>query len=102
MKIDLHLHLDGAITVEIAKKLAGIQGIELPTEDYEKLKKLLTVPEDCANLNDFLNQVEFLVYLPKLSVVLSFFFQAFFPPIPGGYISIITLQDLLMVWILKT
>ena len=34
MKIDLHLHLDGAITVEIAKKLAGIQGIELPTEDY--------------------------------------------------------------------
>ncbi|MCI5726374.1 MAG: adenosine deaminase [Clostridium sp.] len=58
MKIDLHLHLDGAITVEIAKKLAGIQGIELPTEDYEKLKKLLTVPEDCANLNDFLKCFE--------------------------------------------
>ena len=58
MKIDLHLHLDGAITVDIAKKLARVQGIELPTEDDEKLKKLLTVPEDCASLNDFLKCFE--------------------------------------------
>ena len=48
--IDLHLHLDGAITPDIAKKLAAVQNIELPTEDDEKLKKLLTVPEDCTDL----------------------------------------------------
>ncbi|MGN0342738.1 MAG: adenosine deaminase [Roseburia sp.] len=52
--IDLHLHLDGAITPDIAKKLAEIQNIELPTEDDEELEKLLTVPEDCTDLNDFL------------------------------------------------
>ena len=52
--IDLHLHLDGAITTDIARELADIQGIELPTEDEEELKALLTVPEDCTDLNDFL------------------------------------------------
>ena len=52
--IDLHLHLDGAITPDIAKKLAAVQNIELPTEDDEELEKLLTVPEDCTDLNDFL------------------------------------------------
>lgn len=52
--IDLHLHLDGAVTVEIAKKLAGLQGIALPAESDDELKTLLTVPPDCASLNDFL------------------------------------------------
>ena len=52
--IDLHLHLDGAITVGIAKKLASLQGIALPTSDDEELKRLLSVPESCASLNDFL------------------------------------------------
>ena len=52
--IDLHLHLDGAITPEIAKKLADVQGMELPTDDDAELEKLLTVPEDCTSLNDFL------------------------------------------------
>lgn len=52
--IDLHLHLDGAITPDIAKKLAAVQKIELPAEDDEQLEKLLTVPEDCTSLNDFL------------------------------------------------
>lgn len=52
--IDLHLHLDGAVTTEIAKKLAAIQGIQLPTEEDEALTKLLSVPESCESLNDFL------------------------------------------------
>ena len=51
--IDLHLHLDGAVTTEIARELAGLQGISLP-EDDEALQKLLTVPDDCESLNDFL------------------------------------------------
>ena len=56
--IDLHLHLDGAITVDIAKELARIQGIPIP-EDDEELKSLLTVPEDCTSLNDFLECFDF-------------------------------------------
>lgn len=53
--IDLHLHLDGAITVEIAKELANLQGITLPAEDDKELLRLLSVPEDCTSLNDFLS-----------------------------------------------
>ena len=52
--IDLHLHLDGAVTVEIAKQLAELQNIKLPAADDEELKRLLTVPADCESLNDFL------------------------------------------------
>ena len=52
--IDLHLHLDGAITLDIANKLADLQGITLPASDDKALEKLLTVPDDCQSLNDFL------------------------------------------------
>lgn len=51
--IELHLHLDGAVTTDIARKLAKIQGIPLPQDDSE-LEKQLTVPNGCENLNDFL------------------------------------------------
>ena len=56
--IDLHLHLDGAITLDIAKKLASLQNITLPTNDDAELEKLLSVPEDCESLNDFLKCFE--------------------------------------------
>ena len=52
--IDLHLHLDGAITAEIAKELARLQGITLPAEDDGTLRSMLSVPADCTSLNDFL------------------------------------------------
>ena len=52
--IDLHLHLDGAITAEIAKELAKLQGITLPAKDDDELHSMLTVPEECTSLNDFL------------------------------------------------
>ena len=51
--IDLHLHLDGAITPEIARKLAKIQDFPLPENDAE-LKFMLTVSQACADLNEFL------------------------------------------------
>jgi len=51
--IDLHLHLDGAVTLDIAKNLAKLQHISLPA-DGQALAKMLQVPESCANLNDFL------------------------------------------------
>ena len=49
--LDLHLHLDGAITKEIAIKLAKIQNIELPTNNEEELENLLSVRPDCESLN---------------------------------------------------
>jgi len=52
--IDLHVHLDGAITVDIAKELAEMQGIDLLAENDEELAKFLSVPEDCENLDHFL------------------------------------------------
>jgi len=52
--IDLHLHLDGAITVDTAKKLAELQKLELPSDNDEELKKLLTVSPDCKSLTEFL------------------------------------------------
>ena len=51
--VDLHLHLDGAITVEIARRLAALQNIDLPADDRE-LEKRLTVSEGCQNLTEFL------------------------------------------------
>lgn len=53
--IDLHMHLDGAITARIAKQLAALQHIALPTTDEKELEQLVTVPKDCASLNDFLS-----------------------------------------------
>lgn len=52
--IDLHCHLDGCITVEIARKLAKLQGISLPAEADEELLTLLSVSADCQSLDEFL------------------------------------------------
>ena len=56
--IDLHLHLDGAITAEAAMELAKVQGISLPAKTEEELEKLISVPEGCESLNDFLRCFE--------------------------------------------
>ena len=52
--IDLHCHLDGSITVDIAKKLAAIQNIPLPSTNDMELEALLSVQENCESLNHFL------------------------------------------------
>ena len=51
--IDLHLHLDGSIPVDTARRLAAAQGIPVP-ETREELKKEMSVVHDCKNLNDYL------------------------------------------------
>ena len=52
--IDFHLQLDGAITLDIAKKLAVLQNIELPKETDRELQPILFVQENCESLTHFL------------------------------------------------
>ena len=54
--IDLHLHLDGSMSLQCARSLAKKQGITLP-DDNELLTKL-RVSEDCQDLNEYLERFE--------------------------------------------
>lgn len=69
--IDLHAHLDGSITVDIAKKLAIMQGIDLQVKDDEELVRKLTVPQGCTSLNEFLECFELPCLLLQTSEALS-------------------------------
>lgn len=50
---DLHLHLDGSLSVDDAIYMAEIEGVSIPS-DREELKKLLICPDNCKSLNDYL------------------------------------------------
>lgn len=50
--IDLHVHLDGSISKDIARLLAKEQNIILP-KDFERK---LSVDQGCANLNEYLEK----------------------------------------------
>lgn len=56
--IDLHIHLDGSISVESAKQLAQMQNIPIPQSD-EELTSKLRVPDSCHDLNEFLEKFDF-------------------------------------------
>ena len=63
-KIDLHLHLDGAIRVPTIAELADELGIKLPTYDPKKLAALVQVNRNCRSLTDFLKRFD--VFYPIL------------------------------------
>ena len=46
--IDLHLHLDGAISPASARQLAQLQGIPI-SEKEEDLIRMLRVGDDCSS-----------------------------------------------------
>ena len=56
--IDLHLHLDGSLSLNSVKKLAEIQSIAIPKDD-EALKEMLQVSEGCRDLNEYVEKFEF-------------------------------------------
>lgn len=56
--IDLHLHLDGAITLPIAKRLAQLQNQTLPASSDEELAQLLSIPKSCEDLNEYLKRFD--------------------------------------------
>lgn len=57
-KIDLHLHLDGSLSVRSVRELAAMQAIEIPKTD-SALLDLLQVGEDCKDLNEYLEKFAF-------------------------------------------
>jgi len=63
-KIDLHIHLDGAIRVRTIAELGDQLGIKLPTYDPKKLARYVQVNRDCRSLTDFLKRFE--VFYPVL------------------------------------
>ena len=56
--IDLHLHLDGSLSVKSVKELAALQNIEIPEEEAELLK-LLRINDDCKDLTEYLEKFAF-------------------------------------------
>ena len=55
--VDLHLHLDGSISIESAKRLAKMQKIELCSD--EELSRKLCVSEGCRDLCEYLEKFDF-------------------------------------------
>lgn len=56
--IDLHLHLDGAISFESARQLAKMQNIDIPS-DPKALEELMRVSPTCKDLTEFLEKFDF-------------------------------------------
>lgn len=56
--IDLHLHLDGAITLPIAKRLAQLQNQTLSASSDEELAQLLSISKSCEDLNEYLKRFD--------------------------------------------
>lgn len=56
--VDLHLHLDGSISVNNLKSIALIQDINLEKSD-EELTQILQVSSDCTDLNEYLKCFDF-------------------------------------------
>lgn len=57
--IDLHLHLDGSLSVDDIIELAQLFDIQLPTTDKTNLCDMLTVSPDCTSLSMYLEKFDF-------------------------------------------
>lgn len=68
--IDLHLHLDGSISVASARQLAAMQNIEIPESD-EDVKALLSLSGNCRDLNEYLEKFSFPLSLLQTKEAIS-------------------------------
>ena len=67
--IDLHLHFDGSLSLFAVKRLAEMQGIELPDDD--RLRELLTVSDGCKDLREYLAKFDFPLSLLQTEEAIS-------------------------------
>ena len=56
--IDLHLHLDGSLSLASVRELAAMQNIEIEKDDAGLLQKLQVSPT-CRDLNEYLEKFDF-------------------------------------------
>ena len=68
--IDLHIHLDGSLSLASARALADMQGIALP-EDDEALSRMLRVSDNCQSLNEYLEKFALPLTLLQTSEAIS-------------------------------
>lgn len=68
--IDLHIHLDGSLSLASARALAEMQGIALP-EDDETLSRMLRVSDNCQSLNEYLEKFALPLTLLQTSEAIS-------------------------------
>lgn len=55
--IDLHNHLEGALSLDTYRELSALTGVPIP-EDTEALRDRVTAPADCKDLNEFLTRFD--------------------------------------------
>lgn len=71
--IDLHVHLDGSLSIDTVKRLAAIQGInisDIAKDDIALLSKL-QVSKGCRDLNEYLEKFDFPLMLMQTSAALE-------------------------------
>lgn len=69
--VDLHLHLDGSLSVDDAIYMASVDGVSLP-ESRSEIEKMLVCPEDCESLDDYLKCFELPVSIMQSSTTIAY------------------------------
>ncbi len=57
-KIELHLHLDGAIPAATMWRLAAKEGVQLPCQTLSEWENYIKVTAECRNVNEYLARFE--------------------------------------------
>ncbi len=68
--IDLHLHLDGSLSIDAVKNIAIHDNINIPNNNDE-LKEVLTLQKGCKNLNEYLKRFDLPIYLLQTEYALE-------------------------------
>ena len=69
--IDLHLHLDGSLSIDDAIHMAAMSGVEIPTDRSQLVRKLIQQGE-VKDLNEYLTIFDFAVSLMQTEDAISY------------------------------